>query len=131
MIKYIHSSADTLQFNGVTIAYEVFTTHIKFAYSVVRKPDQYNKKIGRNITTERFNTSVTNFAAVKSLPYHIDTKRMFGYITKECLLERIGVYNCFNKNIISSIELNDIKTSTLISIITGVVAEHSHEFYCI
>lgn len=125
MIKYIHSPLDTKHFNGVTIAYEVYDTHIKFAYSIVSKPDQYNKKIGRNITTERLITS-TNLV---TLPYNIDTNKMFGYISKEYIFNKIGIYNCFNKNIIETIKLTDIKNSSLISLISDIVFNHSEELY--
>lgn len=127
MIKYIHSSTDTKHFNGVTIAYEVYDFHIKFAYSIVSKPDQYSRKIGRNICTERFDTA-TNLLKSSS-PYHIDTDEMFGYISKEYAFTKIGIYNCFNKNIIGTMQLTDIKNSSLISLISDVVSEHSVELY--
>lgn len=124
MIKYIHSSADTKHFNGVTIGYEVYDSHIKFTYSIVRKPDQYNKKIGRNMVTERFNTTITHLTGA---PYKIDAEKMCGHISKEYIFKRIGIYNCFNKNIIEEISLSDIKNSSLIPLITDVVSDHSVE----
>lgn len=125
MIKYIHSSADTKHFNGVTIAYEIYSTHIKFAYSIVSKPDQYNKKIGRQLTTERFNKSFMTIIG----NYNINTDQMHGYISKEYIFNKIGIYNCFNKNIIETMELSDIKNSSLITLIADIVSEHSVELY--
>jgi hypothetical protein len=125
MIKYIHSSADTKHFNGVTIAYEIYSTHVKFAYSLVSKPDQYNKKIGRQLTKERFETSTS----IVNQSYGIDTENMHGYISKEFIFTKIGIYNCFNKNIIETIMLTDIKNKSLISIICGIVSRCDEELY--
>lgn len=124
MIKYIHSSLDSKTYNGITIAYEVYDNFIKFSYSLTRKPDRYNKKIGRQITTERFNASATY---LNGSPYNINTKEMTGVISKEYMLAQIGFNECVKDKFLVMLSLADIKLKAIIPFICKVVATHNVE----
>jgi hypothetical protein len=126
MIKYIHLSLDTKHHNGVTVAYEVYDHFVKFSYTITVKPDQYSKKIGRQITTERFNTSTTY---LYESPYNVNTKEMTGIISKQYVLHHIGFNGCLKENFIKTLSLTDIELKAIIPTICKVIALHNDEIY--
>jgi hypothetical protein len=126
MIKYIHLSLDTKHYNGITIAYEVYDHFVKFSYAITMKPDQYSKKIGRQITVERFNTSSTY---LNGEPYNVNLKEMTGIISREYALDHIGFNGCLKENFIQTLSLTDIKLKAVIPTICKVIDLHNDEIY--
>lgn len=126
MIKYIHSSLDTKHYNGITIAYDVYDNFIKFSYAITRKPDQYSKKIGRQLSTDKFIKSSTY---LNGEPYDVNTKEMTGIISREYALNHIGFNGCLKENFIQTLCLTDIKLKAIIPTICKVIALHNDEIY--
>jgi hypothetical protein len=126
MIKYIHLSLDTKHYNGITIAYEVYDNFVKFSYSITRKPDQYSKKIGRQLSTERYTKSSTY---LNGSPHNVNTKEMTGIISREYALHHIGFNGCLKENFVKTLSLTDIKLGAIIPTICKVIALHNDEIY--
>lgn len=68
------------KFSGFTVAYLRTETQVFFAYSLVNKKDNYEKAIGRELSSETLHSNIDDIPGDKT---NVDTTKRFGCMTIE------------------------------------------------
>lgn len=97
--RFIHLD-DQYAVNRYTIAYIRTPEIVYYAFSQLSKHDKYNRKIGREISTERL---------TKYLQDTSSKEKCYGFVTRADIFERLNFKKEFSDQFLVTLTLMDLK----------------------
>ena len=121
--RFVHVQQPFGKYNGMTIAYTRTNENVFFSYSLCCKGDQYEKSIGRNISTQ---TYLDNIEGVLDTYRNIDTEKRVGCITVGSLQSLLymsdTVTSAFADHVLDNIGFMDVKHAFISQMLTAYVS---------
>jgi len=121
---HIQQPSNDGKYNGLTIAYTRTDDHVFFAYALCCKPDQYEKSVGRKVSTD---TYLKNIDFVGDDVLNINIEKRVGCIPVESLhefLQETVCSNVFADHILDKLTWFDVKHAFISQMLSGYVIEN-------
>jgi hypothetical protein len=117
--RFIHvqESIDA-KHSGMTIAYIRADKKIFFSYALVSRNDQYDKRIGRELTTDRLYKFID---AIYDAESNVDSDNMYGMIEVNTVVDISGLDSALADHHVANMSMMDFKHGFLSSIIVAFI----------
>ena len=121
LLRFVHVQQPSTsgKYNGLTIAYTRTNEHVFFSYALCCKGDQYEKSVGRKVSTD---TYLDNIESVSDTQHNIDLEKRVGCIPVNSLRTMLGMHEgvntIFADHVVDNIGWMDMKHSFISQVLT-------------
>lgn len=127
--RFVHIQSGIPNYSGMTIAYVRTESEVYFSYALCSKADNYEKSVGRNVTTATLAKHHDESQSLDNSFFHsfISKEKRFGVLSVETFrsgMRVTDVSKIFADHVIDNLTCMDLKHACVSSILSEFIYGH-------